>query len=92
MLGVPIDDKAYMFGDNQSVLMSSNIPHSSLNKHHNALFYHCVCEAVASDIPWFFYVKSTKNPADVLTKFCGHLVFWPLIKPFLFWHGDYNKS
>jgi hypothetical protein len=40
-LGAPIDEKAYMFGDNEeSVITSSTIPHSSLNKRHNALTYH----------------------------------------------------
>jgi hypothetical protein len=91
MFGVPLDGKAYMFGDNQSVITSSTIPHSSLNKRHNALAYHRCREAIASNVIWFFHVKGTVNPADVLTKFLGHSVFWPLIKPFLFWRGDSNK-
>ena len=47
-LGVPVKDKAYMFGDNQSVVTSSTIPHSGLNKWHNALSYHRVREAIAA--------------------------------------------
>ena len=86
-LGAPLDGKAYMFGDNESVITSSTIPHSSLNKRHNALAYHRVREAIASDVLWFFHIPGKVNPADVLTKFCGHSVFWPLIKPFLFWRG-----
>ena len=39
--GVPIKE-SYMFGDNKSVITSSTIPHSSLNKRHNALSYHRV--------------------------------------------------
>jgi hypothetical protein len=88
MLGVPIDGKAYMFGDNQGVITSSTLPHSSLNKCHNTLSYHRVHEAIASDVLWSFHMAGTQNPADVLTKFCGHAVFWPLIKPFLFWGGE----
>ena len=42
MMGVPLDGPAWMFGDNASVITSSNIPHSSLNKRHNALSYHRV--------------------------------------------------
>ena len=91
MHGVPLDGKAYMFGDNQSVITSSTIPHSSLNKRHNALSYHRVREAIASGVIWFFHIPGTENPADVLTKFCGHAVFWPLIKPFLFWRGEPSK-
>jgi len=36
-LGVPVVEKSCLFGDNQSVVTSSTIPHSSLNKRHNAL-------------------------------------------------------
>jgi hypothetical protein len=88
MLGAPITGKSYMFGDNQSVITSSTIPHSSLNKRHNALAYHRVREAVASNVLWFFHISGKENPSDVLTKFLGHNVFWPLIKPFLFWRGQ----
>ena len=31
-LGVPVREKSYMFGDNQSVVTNSTIPHSSLSK------------------------------------------------------------
>jgi hypothetical protein len=88
MMGVPLDGKAYMFGDNQNVITSGTIPHSSLNKRHNALAYHRVREAIASDIIWFFQISGKINPADVLTKFLGHATFWPLIKPLLFWRGQ----
>ena len=87
-LGAPMDGKAYMFGDNTSVIASSTILHSFLNKRHNALsYYHRVLrEAIASNVLWFFHIPGKVNPADVLTKFCaGHAVFWPLIKPCLFW-------
>jgi hypothetical protein len=77
-----------MFGDNQSVISSGTIPHSSLNKRHNASAYHCVHEAIASEVIWFFHISEKINPADVLTKFLGYVTFWPLMKPFLFWHGQ----
>jgi hypothetical protein len=50
MMEVPLDGKAYVFFDNQSVITSGTIPHSSLNKGHNALIYHHVCEAIASHV------------------------------------------
>jgi hypothetical protein len=43
-LGVHVNALSFMFGDNQAVVTNSSIPHSSLNKRHNALAYHCVCE------------------------------------------------
>ena len=49
-LGVPVVEKSYLFSNNQSVVTSSTIPHSSLNKQHNALLYHRVWEAIAGKI------------------------------------------
>ena len=49
-LGVPIKSKAYMFGDNKSVVTSSTVPHSLLSKRHNILSYHRVREAIAVKI------------------------------------------
>jgi hypothetical protein len=34
IMGIPQNGQAWMFGDNQSVITSSNIPHSNLNKRH----------------------------------------------------------
>ena len=46
-LGVPIKSKAYMFGDNKSVVTSSTVPHSLPSKRQNILSYHRVREAIA---------------------------------------------
>jgi hypothetical protein len=87
-LGVPIRGKAYMFGDNQSVIISSTILHSSLHKPHNALSYHRVREGIAAKILGFFKIDGKLNPADVLSKHSGYPQAWPLINPLLFWRGD----
>ncbi|MGL4933428.1 MAG: reverse transcriptase domain-containing protein, partial [Aeromonas sp.] len=87
MLGVPIGD-SYMFGDNQSVVTNSTVPHSKLNKRHNALAYHRVREAIAAKILKFFHIEGKNNPADVLSKHCGHQDAWPHVKVLLFWRGD----
>jgi hypothetical protein len=50
-----------------------------------------VKQLAASDVLWFFHIPGKVNPADVLTKFCGHSVFGPLIKPYLFWRGKPSK-
>jgi hypothetical protein len=77
-----------MFGDNQSVITSSTIPHSSLNKRHNALAYHRVCAAIAAKIMYFCHIAGKENMADVMTKFLAYPNFWPLIKPILFCRGE----
>jgi hypothetical protein len=92
MMGIPIDGPAWMFGDNQSVITSSNIPHSSLNKRHNALSYHRVREAISAGILYFIHIDGKLNPSDILTKFLAWATFWPLIQPLLFWKGDTVKQ
>ena len=71
-LGVPIQGKTYMFGDNQSVVTNSTLPHSQLNKRHNTLAYHRVREAIAcKDLRGFYHIPGDKNPADILSKTLG---------------------
>ena len=84
-LGVPIKGKEYMFGDNQSVITSSTLPHSKLSKRHNALSYYRVREAIAAGIINFVHIID--NPADVLSKHCGYPQMWPHLQPLLFWIG-----
>ena len=62
-------NKAYMFGDNKSVVMSSTIPQSILNKSHNMLSYHRVREAIAAKIIEFHWCSSSQNRSDILSKY-----------------------
>ena len=89
--GVPIDGRTWMFGDNESVITSSTIPHSVLKKRHNALSYHRVREAIAANIMHFLHLDGSENCADVLTKIQSHTKIWPLIEPLLFWKGETRK-
>jgi hypothetical protein len=95
-LGVEVYGSAIMFGDNKSVVTSSTIPHSGLNKRHNALSYHRVREAIAAKILKFFHIEGKLNPADILSKHTRYADAWPLIQPLLFWRGkpavDDNKK
>jgi len=86
-LGFPVVEKSYLFGDNQYVVTSSTVPHSSLNKQRNALLYHRVWEAIAGKILAFFHIDGKTNPSDVLSKHCGHTDAWPHLKWLLFWRG-----
>jgi hypothetical protein len=92
MMGIPIDGPSWLFGDNQSVITSSTIPQSMLNKRHNALSYHHVRECIAAGIIYLMHCHGKSNPSDVLTKFLGWSQFWPLIQPFLFWKGETMKK
>ena len=87
-LGVPIEGKAYMFGDNESVVTSSTIPHSRLNKRHNVLSYHRVREAIAAKYVIFHHINGKINPADILSKHWAHCDVWKMLQAVLFWPGD----
>ena len=87
-LGVPVRKKAYMFGDNKSVVDSSTIPHAKLHKRHNALSFHRVREAIAAAIIGFYHIDGNENPADILSKHWGYRQIWKMLQPLLFWKGD----
>ena len=81
-------EKETLFGDNSSVVTSSTVPHSLLKKRHNALSYHRVREAVASDMLSFQHIPGTDNPADILSKHWSYAKVWSTLRPLLFrpWH------
>ncbi len=87
-LGVPIQGRSMMFGDNQSVVTNATIPHSQLNKRHLALAYHKVREAIASNMLNFYHIEGTNNPADIMSKLWGYQQVASHLRALLFWHGD----
>ena len=88
MFGVLLDGPSWLHGDNQAIINSTTIPHSSLSKCWNALSYHHCCESVAVGICHFEYLPSMQNPSDVLTKNLPWAKARVFIEPFLFWKGD----
>ena len=87
-LGVPLNEKAYMFGDNKSVVDSSSRPHAKLHKRHTALSFHRVREAIASKMLCFTFINGNINPADILSKHWSNHKVWPMLQSLLFWEGD----
>ena len=87
-MGVPIRERSYMFGDNKTVVDSSNTPHGKLHKRHTMLAYHRVREAIASGIIHFAHIPGDINPADILSKHWGFQQIWKQLQPLLFWTGD----
>ena len=67
-MGVLIREKSYMFGDNKTVVDSSNTPHGKLHKRHTMLAYHRDREAIASGIIHFVHISADINPVDILSK------------------------
>jgi len=87
-LGVPVNAKSYMFGDNQAVITNSSVPHSSLNKRHNALSYHRVREMIAAKILGYYWIDGNNNPADIVSKHWSYPQVWHLLKSLLFYSGN----
>jgi hypothetical protein len=82
MLGVPIEERSILYGDNMSVVLNTTLPSSALKKKHNAIAYHRVREAVAAGIVDFQYVPTELNIADCMTKPLSPLVYNKLVKPY----------
>jgi hypothetical protein len=87
-LGVPIREMSYMFGDNMTIVDSLTIPHAKLHKHHNALSFHRVREAVATKFIGLYHLPGEFNPADIMTKHWAYQTIWRLLQPILFYQGD----
>ena len=49
MMEIPVDEPAFIFGDNQSVLANTNMPKSTLKKKTQSIAYHFVREGSARD-------------------------------------------
>ena len=88
MFGVPLDGPSWLFGDNQSVITCSTLPHSTLSKRWNALSYHRVREAITARILRFHFIDSKQNPPDIMTKPLKHATAWPHIDMLLFRKGE----
>jgi hypothetical protein len=86
-LGIPIRE-SIMFGDNESVVNSSNVPAGKLHKRHVALSWHRLRETIAAKILRFVHIPGAINPADVLSKHWGCQQTWPQLQALLFWQGD----
>jgi hypothetical protein len=68
MMGVPIENPANVFCENQSVSNFCSFPESTLKKKHNAIAYHRVREAQASRTIRVAWESWITNLSDILTK------------------------
>jgi len=68
MMGITVNEPAFVFGDNQSVLANTTAPASTLKKKSNAIAYHFVREGCARDEWRTAYINTHENVADLLTK------------------------
>ena len=68
MMGIPVRNPVYIYGDNQSVLWNTTIPDSTLKKKRNSIAYNFVGEGVARDECRTSYIKADANQSNLMTK------------------------
>ena len=68
MMGIPVSNPCFIYGDNHSVLYNTSKPESVLKKKTSSVAYHYVREGVSNDQWRTAYIHTSLNPADVLTK------------------------
>ena len=65
MFGIPIDGPTNVYCDNNSVVINSSKPESTLKKKHNAITYHRVREAIVAKTIHVAKDNSSTNIADI---------------------------
>ena len=75
-----------MFDDNKSVVTSSTIPQSVLNKRYNMLSYHR--EAIAAKILEFHWCSSDQSKSNILSKHWEHAKVKDTIRELFDYQGD----
>ena len=73
-----------VFGNNLTVIQSSQNPAADISKKHVAITFHTVCEAIAAHITATYWLKGKFNLFVIMTKqipkpeFMGHCdyIFW----------------
>ena len=87
-LGAPIGTKSFLFGDNRSVVTSAALPYSTSTNRHNILAFHRVPEAISAKLVAFYWIQSTYNLCDMLSKHWGHPTVYPMILKLLITRGN----
>jgi hypothetical protein len=68
MMGLPMEGPANGFCDNESVVLNSTIPSSTLKKKHNAVNYHKCRESIACGAVRLAKEPGETNLSDICTK------------------------
>ena len=68
MMGIPVNNPAVIYGDNQSVLWNTSVPDSTLKKKSAAVAYNYCREGVSRNEWVTRFVMSKNNPGDIMTK------------------------
>ena len=92
MMGIVIKTSSTMLIDNQSVVMNTQLPSSTIKKKWLSIAYHRIREAIAAGIIRVAHIRSTANIADVLTKPLGPADYWRLLTEVLYGRQSQDRG
>ena len=91
-LGLPVEHRNDMIGDNLSVVVNTTLPSSKTKKKHLICSIMRVREAVAAGFVRFGHICSELNIADIAIKPFGPHAFHQIAHPYLFRHLATHKD
>jgi hypothetical protein len=91
-LGIRVEKRSELLGDNLSVVVNTTLPSSKIKKKHLSCQIMRIREAIAAGFVRFGHVRSEQNIADILTKPLGPSVFHRLAHPYLFRQLNTHKD
>jgi len=91
-LGIQVEKRSELLGDNLSVVVNTTLPSSKIKKKHLSCQIMRVREAIAAGFVRFGHVRSEQNIADIMTKPLGPCIFHRLAHPYLFRHLNTHKD
>ena len=84
MMGIKFEPVTNILRDNQSVVINTQFPTSTLKKKHNAVAHHKIREAVAAGMIRIGHISGKDNLADIGTKPLGPKEHCELLKHVMF--------
>ena len=83
MFGIPVDEPAFIYGENQSVLINVSAPESKLKKKIQSVAYHFVHEGCAADEWRTTYIHTLLNVSELITKSLSGEKRWRFVRMLL---------
>ena len=80
-MGMHVERCSTLLGDNNAVIINTQLPSSSLKKKHKSVAFHKAREAVAAGFVRTGHIPSKSNPTDVMTKALGPMDVYNLTGP-----------
>ena len=90
MFSIPVDESAFIYGDNQSVLVNASAPESTLKKKSQSVAFYFVCEGSAADEWRTTYIHTSLNVSDLMINPLSGEKRWRFVRMLL--HHIYCSS